>query len=869
MPTPLLLTKLNKPHLRSQRLFRSMLVQQLNAGLDGKLTLVCAPAGYGKTTLVLEWLSNLPEDANASWISLDENDNDPVRFIAYLIAAIQTSYPHIGKTTSSMLENPQAPPDEVILTSLFNELTRLSSPFILILDDYHCIQTTSIHQFLALWLEHQPISLHLVIISREDPLLPIARLRARGYLNEIRQDDLRFSYQECTDLLQNVMGISISSEHVAALERRTEGWAAGLQLAAVSMQHHADPDSFLKAFTGSSRFILDYLIDEVFARQTESMQKFLVRTSILERLSGPLCDAITDQANSQEQLEALEHTNLFVVPLDQSRTWYRYHRLFSELLHHRLQRTEGESPADLHDRASQWFEQNDSAAEAIQHAIAAQNWDRTAKLLSQVNDEMLKIGRTTTLVRWYAALPENILLQDPRLCFDYCWPLLLTGQYHRAADLLDHVEAYAQENRAFLGEIMTAQAYLARVQGQHELMVDRSIRARALLPRESVNSRGVVAINLALAYWHLGQMEATEEVLLEALESNRASGNHYAYITAVILQGRVSAVRAQLRSAAKLFKQAIEAGSDLPITALAHLDMSALYYEWNQPAEAVPHLQKAFDLSRRAHNQEFEVACWMIQACLDLAVVSSQAAREALDKAQELINQGAIPELTASRFEVAKLRLALAQNDLQTALQFETGLADDIDSHNFCRFTNLAKAKLLITQNHFEQAEIYLAKQYKIASKHGWHYTLIAIRAYQTLAARDHENAIYFIEDALKLAKPEGFMRIFVDLGVDLIPYLQEAARSGIEPGYVGQILGTFQNESGGKTQDSRLAEPLSERELEVLRLIVAGLSNRQIAQDLVISLGTAKTHIHNIYGKLDVSNRAQAIARAREFELV
>jgi LuxR family maltose regulon positive regulatory protein len=868
MPTPLLLSKLNKPHLRPQRLFRPMLVQQLNSGLDGKLTLVCAPAGYGKTTLVLEWLMNLPEDTNTGWISLDENDNDPVRFIAYLIAAIQTSYPDIGDT-SSMLQNPQAPPDEVILTALFNELTEISSPFVLILDDYHYIQTSSIHKFLALWLEHQPASLHLVIISREDPLLPIARLRAKGHLNEIRQENLRFSMQECADLLRNVMGISISYEHVAALERRTEGWAAGLQLAAVSLQHHADPDSFIREFTGSSRFILDYLIDEVLVHQTESMQKFLIKTAILERLTGPLCDAITGFMDSQERLEVLEQTNLFIVPLDQSRTWYRYHRLFSELLQHRLYRTEGEMPADLHDRASRWFEQNDFLAEAIQHAIAARNWDRTARLLGQVNDEMMKIGRTTTLVRWYAALPEDILLKDPRLCFDYCWPLLLTGQYTRAVELLDHVEGIAQDNRAFLGEIMTAQAYLARVQGKHELMMDRSVRARALLPRESVNSRGVVAINLALAYWHLGQMEATEEVLLEALESNRASSNDYAYITAVILQGRVAAVRAQLRSAAKIFKQAIESGGELPINALAHLDLSALYYEWNQLAEAAPHLQKAFDLSRRAQNEEFEVACWMMQACLNLADGSSQAAREALDQAQKLVDRGFIPELTTSRLEIAKLRLALAQNDLKNDRQPGNSLADDIDSHNFCRFTNLAKAKLFLAQNQFEQAEDYLVEQYKIASKHGWRYPIIAIRACQALAARVHDNAVYFIEDALKLAKPEGFMRIFIDLGGDLIPYLQEAARCGVEPGYVGQILNAIQNNAAGENLESKLAEPLSERELEVLRLIVAGLSNRQIAQDLVISLGTAKTHIHNIYGKLEAKNRAQAIARAQEIELV
>lgn len=869
MPTPLLLTKLTRPQLRPHRVGRPALIERMDTGLAGKLTLVCAPAGYGKTTLVLEWLTQLNKEYSFGWISLDDSDNDPVRFLAYLIAAIQQSYPEFGESTNALVHAPQPPPGEIILTTLLNEMAAIPTPLILILDDYHTIQTPAIHKNLATWLEHQPAMIHLVLISREDPLLPIARLRARGQLTEIRQDDLRFSKQECADFLNNIMGISISLEDMEALERRTEGWIAGLQLAAISMQHFHDPSAFIKAFTGSSRFVLDYLVDEVFSRQPNDIQNFLTQTSILERLSGPLCDAVTGDKNSQKRLESLEQANLFVVPLDQSRTWYRYHRLFAELLRHRLRKAERKSLIDLHNRASQWFEKNNYVAEAVQHALAAQNWERVGQILSQINTEMLNQGEVTTLVRWYSSIPRDVLLSNPRLCFDYCWPLLLTGHYEEAGELLAHVEQIAQEIPPFLGEILTAQAYLARAQGDHALMVERSQRARLLLPKESVASRGLVAINLGLAYWHLGNMKATEEVLLEAYEASRATGNHYGEITAVIFQGRVLAVRGQLQNAVELSRQAIKQGGQLPINALAYLDMSAFHYEWNQLTKSDYYLQSAFELSRRGQNQEFEVGCWMMQSCLRLAQGDLQGAQGAIAKGQEKIDFGIIPQGTVARFEIAKLRLALAQDDLARARKLESCLDEGSDTHNFNRFTNLTKAKYLLAQNQKEQAAMYLEALAAKAQQNGWQYALIAIRTWQALTAENSSTAICFLGEALQLAQPEGMMRTFIDVGVDLIPQLQEAARQGIEPAYVREILSALQSEQDIETLFSALAEPLSDREVEVLRLIVAGLSNREIAQNLVISLGTAKTHIHNIYGKLEVSNRAQAIARAREFELV
>jgi LuxR family maltose regulon positive regulatory protein len=869
MPTPLLMTKLNMPQLRPKRVFRSALIDLLNGGLSGKLTLVSAPAGYGKTTMILEWLSQCPGEYRMGWISLDENDNDPVQFLAYIIAAVGQSISGFGETVRSLLQSPQPPPGEVILTALLNEIAGIPSPFILILDDYHTIHTPAIHKLMANWLEHQPTTIHLVLISREDPLLPIARLRARGYLTEIRQDDLRFSHHECLELLQNMMGIAISDQEVAALERRTEGWITGLQLAAISLQNHKDSGRFIREFTGSSRYILDYLIDEVFAHQSESTQKFLVKTSVLERLSGPLCQAVTGQDDSLERLEALEQVNLFIIPLDQTRTWYRYHRLFSELLRNRLRRTEMYSLAELHNRASQWFLQNDFVSEGIQHAIAAQNWERVMQILTQVNDEMLKRGETTTLVRWYGSIPREVLIKDPQSCLDYSWPLILTGHYQEATELLDHLEKISQENPTFLGEIMTAQAFIARATGQHAHMVNRSERARRLLPKESVVSRGIVAINLGLAYWHRGKMQATEEVLVEAIQASQASGNQYALITAIILQGRVLAVKGKLKAAAEKYQQAIESGRGIPINALAHLDMSALYFEWNQLEEAEPHLQKAFDLSRRGQNEEFEVACWMMESNIQLAKGNGQAAQNALNLAQALTDTGKIPSLTVSRFEMAKLRFALAQDDLVTTHPLYDNLAEDIDSHNFCRFTNLIKAKLMLTQNQHKKARFYLADLASTAQGEGWQYALISIRAHQALVAETEQKAVNYLEEALNLAQPEGFLRIFVDTGVGLTPILHQAARFGIKPVYIGRILSALQSNQGVERSIKRLAEPLSERELEVLHLIVAGLSNREIAQNLVISLGTAKTHVHNIYSKLNVRNRAHAIARAREIDLV
>lgn len=880
MDALILRSKLSIPPLRPKRVVRRALIERLNTGLWAqagfarRLSYVSAPAGYGKTTLVVAWLDQLQAvgpKPRIAWLSLEESDNDPARFLAYLIAALARVHPGFGESTLARLQSPQPPPEEVLLATLLNELEAIPTPSILVLDDYHDIRTPAIHQQLAFLLEHQPESMHLVLITREDPLLPLARMRARGQMLEIRGDHLRFSTQECVDFLQVVMGLPLSAEEMAALERRTEGWVAGLQLAGLSLQGHPDPAGFVAAFTGSSRFVLDYLVEEVVRRQPAEIQDFLVKTAILERLSGPLCAAVSGEAQSQEILETLEQANLFILPLDQSRSWYRYHRLFAELLRHRLRVARDLSQVDLHLRASRWFEAHHFLPEAIQHSLTAQDWERAGALVVQVNTDLLKRGEITTLLRWFDVFPQEFLLANPRLCFEYCWVLLISAQFESAAPLLTQIEQAAADNPTFLGEVRAAQAYLARGQGDHALMVARSQQALALLPKTALVSRTLVAINLGLAYWHMGQMEAAGEALDEALEGGQASGNHYAVQTALIFQGRVYAVRGQLHTAAGMAQQAVESGGQTPINALAHLDLYALNYEWNRLEESESHLQAALELSQLGRNAEFTTACWMAFARLRQARGDRAGAHQALSQAHELVQGGVIPAATAARVAAAQVLFSLEAGDMDTALSWSDQLDDRADCHNTLRFLGLTRARLLIAQGQGEDARAHLERLYKEALAGGWDYGRMTVRVWQALAAPSPAAALPFLRGALKMARPEGYLRTFVDGGQALVPLLRQAAHEGVEPAYIGEILAALDaSPTGIRTPGHHtLVEKISERELEVLRLVTAGLSNRQIAAQLVISPGTVKSHVHNICAKLGVRNRTEAAAQAKELGLV
>ena len=866
MTNLLLATKLSPPSLRAKIVPRPRLEERLSAAcvqgekFGRKLTLISAPAGYGKTTLAIAWLNRLK--LQIGWLSLDEADNDPRRFITYLIAAMKQINENIGQAATAMLQSPQPPPDELVLTALVNEIAAVSKPFLIVLDDYHIIHTPAIHHQLAFLLDNQPDNLHLVVTTREDPLLPISRLRARGQALEIRQDDLRFTPDETAEFLKTAMGLDLAPDEIAALERRTEGWITGLQLAALSMQGRDDLSGFVQAFTGSSRFILDYLIEEVFEKQSPAMKEFLLKTSILDRLSGPLCNQVAEKDDSQELLEMLEQANLFIVPLDQSREWYRYHRLFAELLRHRL-RASRFTEYELHRRASYWFENNGFPSDAIQHALDAQDWDHAANLIGSNTNSMLKRGEVITVIGWFQALPEEMLESNPKLCFEYCWPLLLATHFDEAAPLLERVERAAKDKPEFLGEVFAAQAYLARGRGDHALMVEKSQQALELLPEHSIDSRGIVAINLGIAYWHMGNMQAAEKALGEALEAGRATGNHYAALTALIFQGRVFAVRGQLHRAAEYFESALQQGHDIPINALAYMDLATLYYEWSQLDVSDIHLQKAIKLCRHARNDEFLVGSLMILSRLRVAQGDLRGAEEALDQARGLCHSGKIPVPTVQRVDVAQARLLWTKGE--PVGEFEQKLSEKVDCHPFYRFLGVTKA-LFLPDTH---ARTYLDGLSQAALENKWIYGLINIRTLQAVWAKTQDKALEFLREAIQLAEGGRFIRSFVEAGEKLIPLLRVAAKQGIAPDYVGRILAVMmENAETVEAGQKALVEPLSDRELEVLRLVTEGLSNREIAEELIISTGTAKTHVHNLCGKLGVRNRTQAAMKAKELDL-
>jgi LuxR family maltose regulon positive regulatory protein len=875
MPSPLLASKLSLPLPRPNTVLRLRLLEQLSDGLycngfHRKLTLVAAPAGYGKTTLIVDWLNNLAcdgqsdllDDLSIAWLALDEGDNDPIRFFSYLIACLQQGA-GIGKGADSILQSVQPPPLDIILATLLNELTSLQTPLILVLDDYHCLSTPQIHKQLAYLLDNLPLRTHLVVLSREDPPLPLARLRARGKLLEIRQQDLQFTSAEASDFLQRVMGIFLAPSDLSALERRTEGWITGLQLAAISLKGREDQSAFIRSFSGSSRFILDYLIEEVFEDQSAEVQKFLLKTSILPRFSGPLCDAVLDSANSQRMLEALEDANLFIHTLDQSRAWYRYHRLFAELLNNRLRLYYPQLEAELHNRAASWFEVQGFNEEAIQHSISSQDWERAARLIQTHNGEYLKRGELLTVLKWFQILPEEILVQNPRLCFDYCWVLLLTGQFSAAEPLLADLETVAEDTPPFLGEIYAAQAYLARGLDDQTALVERSNLALQNLPVNARQSRGIVSMNLGLAYWHSGQMESAEGSLKLALESALATDNVYAAITSIIFQGRVHAVRGELKLAKEYFLKAVEEGREIPINILANMDLATLHYEWNELERSEFYLQKALAKARQVMNYEFLAACLMLGSRLKMGQGDIAAAEGHLEAAWRLAKEGKIPPRMTERLAAADAFLRSVQGKLTEELGAK--LDETVDSHPFYRFLGLAKSLPMTSQ----EARPYLRGLQETALENGWIYGAIAVGARQAVLAETPKQAREHLVIALRMAREGGFIRSFLEAGENLIPLLEESVNDDTYKDHAGRILEAFKvQQKSSPTANQTLVEPLSQRELEVLQLLVEGLSNREIAERLVISTGTAKTHVHNLCVKLGVRNRTEAAVKAQALKL-
>jgi LuxR family maltose regulon positive regulatory protein len=900
---PLLLTKLCAPQVRSGRVRRSRLLARLNRGVEGKLTLVSAPAGFGKTTLVSEWLEQLGRPS--AWLSLDEGDNDPARFLAYLGAALQTVKGDWCRSVQERLHSSQPSTTTSLLVATINEITTSTLPFVLTLDDYHLISDQTVHETIAFLLDNIPPQMHLVIVTRADPPLPLARLRGRGELTEIRADDLRFTAHETAILLNQVMDLELTPQQIVALEARTEGWVAGLQLAALSLQDlpPGEVTGFIAAFTGSHRYVMDYLIAEVFGRQPPQIQDFLLQTSILDRLCGSLCDAVTGQADGQATLERLERANLFTVPLDRHRCWYRYHHLFADLLRDRLQQNQAESVPRLHHQAAKWYEHSGFMEAAVQHALAAKDFEFGARLAEQAAAALWSRSEVLTLLNWFNALPQALVRSRPFLCVNYAWSLALTGQLDAVEPLLHAIESYIDEAAPLsLGSVVLPpdlqetettgphqdkqglilqrlrtvvdmlRASVARLCGNTSDAIAFSARALERIPADNPYLRGMALLFQGHAYLLEGNFGAAEQMLVEASAAGQATGHVGVYLSAIHYLAQLRVLQGRLREAMAVYRQAAQFVAKQPQPSLAGIErigIGSLLCEWNDLEAASHHIRAGILLAETGGDFTFLRDGYIARARLEWAQGNWEKALASIHKAGQTVHPGQSAWNTAW-LEAWQARLWVAQGDLPAAARwaqaYEGKREDNPDLLH--EFSDLTLARVRLTQRRPGEAGDLLGSLLQSAGRGGRTGRVIEILTLQALAGQAQgrtTEAIPALERALSLAEPEGYVRTFVEEGAPMAGLLREALSRGIAPGYTGKLLAAFGETAAAQT----LAEPLTQRELEVLRLIAAGLRNQEIADQLIISVATVKRHITNIYGKLGVSHRTQAVARAQELDLV
>ncbi len=874
MSEMLLNTKLFVPPLRPFLVPRPRLIETLNQGLAGKLTLISAPAGFGKTTLISSWIDALqtesdPPHARIAWLSLDENDSAPARFLSYVIAALQSVDAHIGQTALPMLQASPLP-IPTVLTMLLNDIAAQPDPLLLVLDDYHVVDARPIDEALAFLLDHMPPQLHVVITTREDPNLPLARLRVRGLLTELRAADLRFSVSETAVFLQQVMGLVLTEAQIGALEERTEGWIAGLQMAGLSMRGQADVGGFIDSFTGSHRFVLDYLLEEVLHQQPDDVQAFLLKTAVLNQMTAPLCDALTGETNSQEILESLDRANLFLVPLDNERLWYRYHHLFGELLRQTAASSEQIDQRDLHIRASQWYEANGLELEAFQHAAAAGDVARATRLI-EGGGVPLYFRREVEPVRlWLASLPEAEFEANPSLRVTYASVLVLNARMESDIEgILQAAETALASDDAddrtadLLGQIAANRAMLAVLRNQTGTLLTQSQRALALLHPDNLPMRATAVWTMGYGHQVAGNRAAALDAYAETIAHCRQSGNLMLEIGATTSVGQIQETQNQAHQAADTFQRVLELVGDPPWGAAceACVGLGRVYYQWNDLEAAERYGQRGLELAQQLGDVDTPASCGVLLAKVRLARGEITAALTALDEADAFVQQHNF-EHRPGEIAAVRIRALLRQGDLAAAAR----LAEQHD-------LPLSRARIQLAQDEPAAALATLEPVRRQAEAKAWVDEQLRVMLLQALAYESQGEtaaALAALDRALTLAEPERHARLFIDEGTPMARLLRMAAAENSHAAYATTLLAGFgPEETAQEAVDQSLIDPLSERELEVLALIVAGLKNREIADELVISLNTVLYHTKNIYGKLGVNKRALAIARAAELNLI
>jgi LuxR family transcriptional regulator, maltose regulon positive regulatory protein len=910
VPAPLLETKFYFPRPRRGLVPRPRLSERLDRGAASKLMLVSAPAGFGKTTLLTEWLAAGPaapaDQRLVAWLSLDRGDNDPASFWAYVIAALRTVACGVGESALALLHALQRPPIETVLTTLLNDLAAVAADILLVLDDYHVIDAREVQDGMAFLLGHLPPRLHVVIASRADPALPLARLRARGELVEIRAAELRFTPDEAAAYFNGMMGLQLAAQDVAALEARTEGWIAALQLAALSMQGRADIAGFIAGFAGDDRYVVDYLFEEVLQRQSDHVQAFLLQTSILGGLSGPLCDAVTGHGGGKAMLEALDRGNLFLVPLDDRRRWYRYHHLFADALQARLLDEQPGQVLDLHRRASAWYEQNGEQPMAIGHALAARDFERAAGLVELAIPVMARSRQEATVRGWLEMIPDELIRMRPVLSVGFAGALLTSGELEGVEGRLRDAERWldpatgAREGsqspqsqmvvadeerfRSLPGTIEMYRAGQALARGDSPGTVQHAQRALELAPEDDHLCRAGASGLLGLASWGNGDLEAAHRAYSECAAGLRRAGHVADVLGCAIALADIRIAQGRLAEAMRTYEQALQlvpeqGGQVLRGTAGLHVGLSELYLERGDLHAATQHLLQSQDLGEHTGLPQHRYRWRVAMARVREAERNLGGALDLLNEAERLYVSDFFPNVRP--VPALKARVWIAQGRFGEAFGWarEQGLSVDDDLSYLREFEHITLARALVARYQDERAERSIHEATRLlerllpaaeaGDRTGRVIEILVLRARARQALGDIPAALGSLDRAVTLAEPEGYVRVFADEGPAMASLLRAVAKQGIRRNYVRRLLEAASGPEHSSPTEQALIDPLSERELDVLRLLGTELDGPAIARELMVSLNTMRTHTKNIYAKLAVTNRRAAVRRAAELGLL
>ncbi len=888
MDTFLLATKLRIPPQPHHGVHRTRLIDALEGGiLHYKLVLISTPAGYGKTTLLSQWAhaSRFP----VAWLSIGEEDNDLDRFLRYLLVGWEGVQPGVSESPLGLLLGAMSPDSEAVLSAFINVANDTPSPIVFVLDDYHLIEDPSIHTALTFLIDHLPPALHFVLAGRGEPPLPLAHYRARQELMELRAEDLSFLLEETKDFLNERMGLNLSHDELARLQTQLEGWIAGLQLVALTLQRRLTGADKL-VVGGRHRFIADYLSEDVLALLPDKLRRFLLRTSILDRLCGPLCDAVTGQEDGQAMLEILERENLFLVPLDDSRVWFRYHRLFADFLREELNRRHPTEVADLHRRAGRWYLNHNLPEPSFRHAVDGDDVELVLRVFERYLQAKLMGGEFRVLKRWLDSLPEVWHSDYPMIALVRTGFLLFTGQLDACIRCVEEVDqrlasAERDDTRPQLARVSAVRCSIACFQNdlaRAETFADQAFQD---LPDEDHFFRAIIYGSLGDTYRRNGRWGEAKECYLRLLDFIHAPAFRLQSAHVFGALADLDLRQGHLKDAAGYWRKALDVIQEpemwgnfpLPLIGWVFIRMGEILYEWNELKEAGDHLSRGLERSELGGDVRAMIAGYVLAGRLALTEGDVEAAAEYLERAWPLVERAQFPDWT-SRFERCKLELWLAQDRLRAAVNWADEMLRDagIEGRPDSEVAQLAMARVLIVKGDgpsVEQALALLERLLQAAEaegRTGLHIEALVLHALGYWRRGDRAGAMTSLERALRLAEPEGYVRLFADLGLPMARLLQEAHSRDVMPDYVEKLLAAFGGDiSSPAPAEQALPEPLTPREQEILESIAAGLTNREIGKALVISPQTVKKHTGNIYGKLGVHSRTEAVARARELDLL